>query len=78
MADGRSIYGGFFWLNNDAGLSVPKDAYFMAGAGGQYTVIVPSHDLVVVRLGRYGGAESADASLNKALALLLQAVPASR
>ena len=30
---------------------MPEDAYFMAGAGGQYAIIIPTHDLVVVRLG---------------------------
>jgi len=78
VADGRSIYGGLFWLNTDGDLSVPKDAYYMAGAGGQYTIIVPSHELVIARLGRYGGSQSVDASLNKALALVIEAVPASR
>ena len=33
-ADKRPIYGGFFWINGDEALPVPKDAYFMAGAGG--------------------------------------------
>jgi CubicO group peptidase (beta-lactamase class C family) len=76
VADGRNIYGGFFWLNTDGRFAVPKDAYFMAGAGGQYTFIIPSHGLVVARLGRYAGARLAEASLNRALALLIEAVPA--
>ncbi len=76
VADGRDIYGGFFWLNNDGGFAIPKDAYFMAGAGGQYTIIIPSHHLVVARLGRYAGSRAVDASLNRALALLMEAVPA--
>jgi CubicO group peptidase (beta-lactamase class C family) len=55
-ADGRPIYGGFFWINGDGDLPIPRDAYFMAGAGGQLTAIIPSHDLVVVRQGHYRGA----------------------
>ena len=55
VADGRSIYGGFFWVNGDGNYPIPNDAYYMAGAGGQYTIIIPSHDLVVVRLGHYKG-----------------------
>lgn len=55
LADGRPIYGGFFWVNGDSAFPVPKDAYYMSGAGGQYTMIIPSHDLVVVRLGHYKG-----------------------
>ncbi len=57
-ADKRPIYGAFFWLNGDGNLPVPKDAYLMNGAGGQTTLIIPSHDLVVVRLGHYKGAAS--------------------
>jgi hypothetical protein len=34
-ADGRPIYGGFFWLNGNDEFPVPREAYFMAGAGGQ-------------------------------------------
>ena len=54
-ADGRPVYGAFFWINGDNSYPIPKDAYYMAGAGGQYTIIIPSHDLVVVRLGHYKG-----------------------
>lgn len=76
VADGRPIYGGFFWINGDGALPVPKNTYYMAGAGGQYTMIIPSHDLVVVRLGHFKGDEPGSQALNKALALLLEAVPA--
>jgi CubicO group peptidase (beta-lactamase class C family) len=74
-ADGRPIYGGFFWLNGNDEFPVPREAYFMAGAGGQYTMIIPSHDLVVVRLGHYKGATDGEKALKRALALLLEAVP---
>jgi CubicO group peptidase (beta-lactamase class C family) len=74
-ADGRPIYGGFFWLNGDRAFPVPPDAYYMAGAGGQYTMIVPSHDLVVVRLGHSRGSEPGSEAFRRALALLVEAVP---
>ena len=77
-ADERPVYGGFFWINGEGGLPVPKDAYFMTGAGGQYTLIVPSHDLVVARLGHYRGGAVGLSGLKKALGLLMEAVPASR
>jgi CubicO group peptidase (beta-lactamase class C family) len=44
-------YGGQFWLVPDNRTDVPKDAYSTAGNRGQYVVIVPSHDLVIVRRG---------------------------
>lgn len=74
-ADGRPIYGGFFWINGEKTFPVPEDAYYMAGAGGQTTLIIPSHDLVVVRLGHYRGANPGDAALRRALAILIDAVP---
>ena len=76
-ADGRPIYGGFFWINGTRTFPVPPDAYYMAGAGGQYTIIIPSHDLVVVRLGHYSGAGPGGEDLRGALALLMDAVPAT-
>ena len=66
-ADKQPIYGGFFWINGDAGFPVPKDAYYMSGAGGQTVLIIPSHDLVVVRIGHYKGEKTAEAAFRKAL-----------
>jgi CubicO group peptidase (beta-lactamase class C family) len=77
-ADGRPIYGGFFWLNGDRSYPIPTDAYYMAGAGGQYTFIIPSHGLVVVRQGHFKGETAGEAALANALTLLMEAVPASR
>jgi CubicO group peptidase (beta-lactamase class C family) len=76
-ADGRPIYGGFFWLNGAGQMPIPREAYFMSSAGGQKTVIVPSHDLVVVRIGHYSGVDAAVEPLNRALAALMRAVPPS-
>jgi CubicO group peptidase (beta-lactamase class C family) len=77
QADGRPVYGGFFWINGTASFPIPKDAYYMAGAGGQYTIIIPSHDLVVVKLSHYKGAEPGKAALDNALKILMEAVPVS-
>lgn len=79
-ADGRPIYGGFFWLNGeDYGL--PASAvYSMAGAGGQNTFIVPSRHLVVARLGHYKGSPhygGDDGVRQRMMTLLLEAVPES-
>jgi CubicO group peptidase (beta-lactamase class C family) len=76
LADKRPIYGGFFWVNGDGTFPVPREAYYMSGAGGQTTLIVPSHDLVVVRMGHFKGATPGAASFRKALALLMEALPA--
>jgi CubicO group peptidase (beta-lactamase class C family) len=74
-ADRRPIYGGFFWINGDGQFPVSKEAYYMAGAGGQTTLIIPSHDLVVVRLGHYRGSAAGTEAFKRALALLIEAVP---
>jgi len=75
VADGRPIYGGLFWINGDGRLPIPKDAYMMLGAGGQSVTIIPSHDLVVVRLGHFKGQKAGDKALSKAFTLIMEAVP---
>lgn len=75
VADGRPIYGGLFWINWDGRLPIPKDAYMMLGAGGQSVTIIPSHDLVIVRLGHYKGQQGGGKALNKAYTLLMEAIP---
>jgi CubicO group peptidase (beta-lactamase class C family) len=77
IADGRPQYGGaFFWVNGEASGPLPPSAFSMRGAGGQSATIIPTHDLVVVRLGKYTGARDGGRALDAALALLLEAVPA--
>ncbi len=45
-------YGGLFWLNRGGGLPrAPEDTYYAAGFMGQYTAVIPSLDMVIVRLG---------------------------
>ena len=49
-SEGR--YGAHFWLNAGGNFrDVPKDMYFCSGFQGQMIVIIPSLDLVVVRMG---------------------------
>ena len=50
----------------------------MGGAGGQFTLIIPSHNVVVVRLGHFKGESAGEASLRRSLALLMDAVPPLR
>ncbi|MXW17027.1 MAG: serine hydrolase [Gemmatimonadetes bacterium] len=75
-ADGRRLYGGaFFWVNQGGQFPVPSTAFYMAGAGGQNTIVIPSHEMVVVRLGHYTGAGPGRGALRRALELLMEAVP---
>ena len=76
ISDGRLQYGGaFFWVNGQGSQGLPESAYSMRGAGGQSTTIIPTHDLVVVRLGKYTGSGPGGQALNQAFGLLMEAVP---
>jgi CubicO group peptidase (beta-lactamase class C family) len=74
----RPEYGGQFWINGIGQWNLPRDAYFMSGAGGQHTFIVPSHDLVIVRMGHQRGAAVGSKMLNQALAAIVEAVSSKR
>ncbi len=70
----RPEYGGLFWLNQINTWNLPPDTYFAAGAGGQNTWIVPSLDLVIVRMGHMRGQGAARRGTNEALGLVVEAV----
>ncbi|MDH4063570.1 MAG: beta-lactamase family protein [Acidobacteriota bacterium] len=74
----RPEYGGLFWVNGAGQWNLPSDAYFMSGAGGQHTFVVPSHDLVVVRMGHQRGAAVGAKLLNRSLAAIIAAVESAR
>jgi CubicO group peptidase (beta-lactamase class C family) len=50
----------------------------MSGAGGQHTFVVPSHDLVVVRMGHQRGSAVGTKLLNQSLAAIVSAIEAAR
>ena len=59
-AERGNFYGGQWWLVPDDRTDVPKDAYSTAGNRGQYVIVVPSHDLVIVRRGLDYGRQGFD------------------
>lgn len=54
------FYGGQWWLVPDDRTDVPRDAYSTAGNRGQFVVVVPSRDLVIVRRGLDYGRQGFD------------------
>jgi CubicO group peptidase (beta-lactamase class C family) len=70
----RPEYGGFFWLNRVNNWNLPPETYLAAGAGGQNTWIVPTHDLVIVRMGHMRGQGPARRATNTALGLVMESV----
>lgn len=76
VADGRPIYGGgFMWVNGDGSWPLPTSAFGFRGAGGQSVTIVPTHGLVIVRLGKYTGAGPGGQALDRMFEALIEAVP---
>ena len=74
-ADGRPVYGAFFWLSGaEYGLE-PGGVYGMGGAGGQMTLIIPAKQMVVARLGHYAGASVWSNARREGMNLLMEAVP---
>ncbi|MFD1141160.1 serine hydrolase [Larkinella insperata] len=75
VADGRPMYGGFFAIYGENLPFMPKGSYYMSGAGGQYIHILPTHELVVVRLGHYKGERFLGPGMSESFSLLMEAVP---
>jgi CubicO group peptidase (beta-lactamase class C family) len=73
-----SSYGGMVWVNARGQWPLPREAFAFRGAGGQETYVVPSRDLVIVRMGHFPGSREGLADLQRAQGLLMAAIPASR
>ena len=70
-----STYGGMVWVNARGVWPLPRDAFAFRGAGGQDAYIVPSLDLVVVRMGHFPGSRIGTQDIQRALPLIVAALP---
>ena len=74
-ADDTLGYGGQFWLNaGGRHPNIPRDAFWAAGAWGQLTMVIPSRDTVIVRLGHTRDSESLDAYIDETFSSILAAL----
>jgi CubicO group peptidase (beta-lactamase class C family) len=72
-----STYGAMVWVNaRGVWPELPRDAFAFRGAGLQDTYVIPSRDLVIVRMGHFIGSRAGTADLRRAQALLMEAIPA--
>jgi CubicO group peptidase (beta-lactamase class C family) len=69
-----SSYGAMVWVNARGVWPLPRDAFAFRGAGGQDTYVVPSLELVVVRMGHFPGSRVGGQDLRRALGLIAEAV----
>lgn len=67
-------YGGQVWLNGTGEFDLPKEAYYMSGYGEQRVFVVPSANLVVVRMGHRSDTDAARDTTNAMLRRLMQEV----
>ena len=70
-----STYGAMVWVNAPGVWPLPRDAFAFRGAGLQDVYVIPSRDLVIVRLGHYIGAQAGGKDLERAQVLLMRAIP---
>ena len=74
-ADPERHYGGQFWLNaGGTHPDIPRDAFWAAGARGQTTMIIPSRDTIIVRLGHSLNSEAHGRYLNDYVREVLGAI----
>ncbi len=71
-------YGGQFWLNaGNRYPDIPSDAFWPMGAWGQVAFIIPSKEMVVIRLGHspeWGGESYFDTYINQTVGDIVRAV----
>ena len=73
-ADKSKGYGGLWWLNRGGQWKgVPEDAIRASGHMGQYTMVIPSRDAVIVRLGP--SPRGADGYFTELVSRVLTALP---
>jgi len=74
-----STYGAMVWVNaRGVWPELPRDAFAFRGAGLQDTYVIPSRNLVIVRMGHFIGSRAGTADLRRAQALLMEAIPERR
>lgn len=77
-SDARGRYGRGFWLNTGgvAFAGLPESLFYAGGNAGQYVLVIPEWELIVVRLGLTGtGVETGVGDLLRALSSLRQQLP---
>lgn len=83
-APNADVYGAGWWVTPKSGpgrpyhsliQGEPRDAYAAQGFEGQYIVVVPSKDLVIVRLGRTPESEPRLAAMGAWMTALVRAFP---
>lgn len=74
----QPVYGGMVWVNADSSWALPRSSFAFRGAGEQDVFVVPSHDMVIVRMGHFPGARWGAQDVLRAQAILMDAVRARR